>query len=68
VLNIFKQQLAQSVHLNDEQIAAAVNQLVDEAVPTEQKADFLCSLAVKRETTAEIAARSWTYAAPAATG
>jgi anthranilate phosphoribosyltransferase len=56
VLNIFKQQLAQSVHLSDEQIAAAVNQLVDETVSAEQKADFLCGLAVKRETTSEIAA------------
>ncbi len=56
MLNLFNHQLAQSVHLTDEQVAAAVAQLVDESVPAELKADFLCQLARKIETPAEIAA------------
>lgn len=56
MLNLFKNQLAQSVDLTDEQIAEAVAQLVNESVPAEQKADFLCGLARKTETPAEIAA------------
>ncbi len=56
MLKIFKHQLAQSVHLTDEQVADAVTQLVDETIPAEIKADFLCELARKSETPAEIAA------------
>ena len=56
MLKLFNQQLAQSVHLTDDQVADAVSQLVDEAVPADLKADFLCSLARKIETPAEIAA------------
>ncbi len=56
MLHLFNNQLAQSVHLTDEQITAAVAQLLDESVPAELKADFLCSLARKIETPAEIAA------------
>lgn len=56
MLNLFKNQLAQAVHLTDEQVAAAVAQLVDESVPAEDKADFLCELARKIETPGEIAA------------
>src|SRR5581483_3514041 len=56
VLNAFNQQLAQSVHLTDEQVADAVAQLTDESVPPRLKADFLCQLALKIETPAEIAA------------
>jgi anthranilate phosphoribosyltransferase len=56
VLNLFKNQLAKSVHLTDEQVALAVAQLVDESVPAELKADFLCELARKIETPTEIAA------------
>jgi anthranilate phosphoribosyltransferase len=56
VLNLFNEQLAQSVHLTGEQVAAAVTQLIDESVPAGLKADFLCSLAAKIETPAEITA------------
>ncbi|HZV33260.1 MAG TPA: anthranilate phosphoribosyltransferase [Verrucomicrobiae bacterium] len=56
MLNLFKNQLASAVHLSDEQVAAAVAQLVDESVPAEIKADFLCELARKIETPGEIAA------------
>jgi anthranilate phosphoribosyltransferase len=56
VLNLFNDQLAQSVHLTDAQAAAAADQLVDESVPAALKADFLCLLARKSETPAEIAA------------
>lgn len=56
MLNLFKNQLAESVHLTDEQVAAAVGQLLDESVTAELKADFLCNLARKIETPAEIAA------------
>ncbi len=56
MLNLFKNQLAKSVDLTDEQTAAAVGQLVDESVSAELKADFLCELARKTESPAEIAA------------
>jgi anthranilate phosphoribosyltransferase len=56
VLHLFNQQLAQSAPLSDEQIADAVNCLIDESVSAELKADFLCALARKTETPAEIAA------------
>jgi anthranilate phosphoribosyltransferase len=56
VLNLFNEQLARGGHLADEQVASAVAQLVDEAVPASLKADFLCHLARKIETPAEITA------------
>jgi len=56
VLKLFNEQLAKSEHLTGEQVAVAVEQLVDEAVSAEMKADFLCSLARKIETPEEIAA------------
>ncbi|MDB6122603.1 MAG: Anthranilate phosphoribosyltransferase [Pedosphaera sp.] len=56
MLKLFNSQLANAVHLTDEQVALAVAQLLDESVPSELKADFLCQLAQKIETPAEIAA------------
>lgn len=48
--------LAASRHLSDEQVASAVEQIVDENVPATLKADFLCRLALKGETVGEITA------------
>lgn len=48
--------LAASRHLSDEQVASAVEQIVDEKVPATLKADFLCHLALKGETVGEITA------------
>ena len=56
MLKSFNEQLVKAEHLTEEQVALAVGQLVDERVPAELKADFLCSLARKIETPAEIAA------------
>lgn len=56
MLHLFNAQLAQSIHLTDEQVESAVAQLTDESVPSDSKADFLCQLARKIETPAEIAA------------
>ncbi len=56
MLKLFNHQLAQSVHLTDEQVATAVGQLLDESIPAELKADFLCALARKIETPEEITA------------
>ena len=56
MLNVFNEQLAQSVHLTDDQVTAAVAQLADESVSSALKADFLCQLARKIETPGEIAA------------
>lgn len=56
MLNLFNKQLAQSVHLTDEQVTTAVAQLTDESVLPGLKADFLCQLAQKIETPEEIAA------------
>jgi anthranilate phosphoribosyltransferase len=56
VLALIKNQLAQSVNLTDGQVAQAVAQLVDESVSAGLKADFLCELARKTESPAEIAA------------
>lgn len=56
MLSLIKNQLAQSVNLTDAQIADAVAQLVDESVPAGLKADFLCALARKIESPAEIRA------------
>src|ERR1039457_1180619 len=56
VLEQFTRQLVASNALTDEQVRVAVERLVDEAVPAATKADFLTHLALKGETTAEIAA------------
>jgi len=56
VLKLFNEQLAQSIHLSDDQVRDAVAQLTDDSVPDAVKADFLCGLALKPETTGEIAA------------
>lgn len=56
MLDLFNEQLARGNHLADDQVAAAVARLVDESVPAALKADFLCHLARKTETPAEIAA------------
>jgi len=56
VLEAFTKQLAASKHLTDAQVRQVVDLLVDESVPAVGKADFLCHLALKGETVAEIAA------------
>ena len=56
MLELFKQQAGQSVELTAEQAATAAGQLLDESIPAVLKADFLCALARKTETPAEIAA------------
>jgi len=48
--------LAAGRQLSEEQIRASVDQLVAEEVPAAVKAEFLCHLALKGETVAEIAA------------
>src|SRR5215469_12328535 len=48
--------LAASRHLSNEQVASAVEQIVDEKVSATLKADFLCHLALKGETVGEITA------------
>jgi anthranilate phosphoribosyltransferase len=55
VLEKFIRQLAARNHLTDEDVALAVDQLVDEKITPETKADFLCHLALKGETVGEIA-------------
>jgi anthranilate phosphoribosyltransferase len=55
VLEQFVRQLASAQPLTDEQALAAVELLVDEAVPALAKADFLSQLARKGETISEIA-------------
>lgn len=49
-------ELAAARHLSDEQVRFAVERIVDERVPAASKADFLCHMALKGETVAEIAA------------
>ena len=56
MLETFILESAASGPLTDEQVAAAVEQLIDGTVPPGTKADFLTRLALKGETTAEIAA------------
>lgn len=56
MLELLTRQLAQAQSLSDDQVTAAVGQLVDERVRAEAKADFLAALARKGETIAEIAA------------
>jgi anthranilate phosphoribosyltransferase len=55
VLEKFIRQLTGGNHLTDEDVCQAVEQLVDEKVTPEIKADFLCHLALKGETVGEIA-------------
>jgi anthranilate phosphoribosyltransferase len=55
VLEKLNIQLARSEHLSETQIHLAVEQLVEESVADELKADFLCHLALKGETVEEIA-------------
>ncbi len=55
MLEKFIQQLAGAEHLSNENVRLAVDQLVDERVSAELKADFLCHLALKGETVDEIA-------------
>ncbi len=56
MLKLFNELLLRGGDLTDEQAAAAVALLIDESVPATAKADFLCELARKGETPAEIAA------------
>jgi anthranilate phosphoribosyltransferase len=55
VLEKFIPRLAAANHLSDEDVRLAVNELVNELIPAETKADFLCHLALKGETVDEIA-------------
>ncbi len=56
MLEPFTRQLADEQPLTDEQVHQSVEQLTDETVPAEVKADFLTALARKGETPGEIAA------------
>jgi anthranilate phosphoribosyltransferase len=56
VLEQLTRQLAASNALTDEQVRAAVEHLINEVVPAATKAEFLTHLALKGETTGEIAA------------
>ena len=56
MLEILTNDLAAGKILSEEQIRAAVEQLVDENVPAATKAEFLSRLAAKGETVAEISA------------
>ena len=56
VLQQLVEQLAEGHALSDEQVTAAVGQLIDEGMSAETKADFLTELSRKGETTGEIAA------------
>lgn len=56
VLEQYTRQMAASEPLSDAQVSVAVEQLVDEGVPAEAKADFLSELSRKGETPAEITA------------
>src|SRR5258705_11187457 len=56
VLEVLISQRAAGNHLNAQEISASVEQLIDEAISPELKADFLCGLALKGETVEEITA------------
>ena len=56
MLNTFTEQLQTSRSLTDDQVRAAVAQLIDARISAEEKAAFLSALAQKGETTDEIAA------------
>ena len=49
-------QLTEAIPLSNDQVALAVNLLIEDGVPAEAKAEFLAALARKGETTEEIAA------------
>src|SRR2546423_15572262 len=54
VLDKFIRQLKNSDHLTRQQVRSCVDHLVEERLPAESKADFLCNLAIKGETVEEI--------------
>ena len=56
MISEFSKQLESGSHLDDASVAVAVEQLVDERIPVEAKAEFLTQLARKGETLAEIVA------------
>ena len=56
MLTSLTDQLGRALPLSESQVAEAVEQLIDERVTPDCKADFLTALALKGETTAEIAA------------
>ncbi len=56
VLKQLNEQLGERQDLTDKQVAQAVAELVEASAPDELKADFLCALAQKGETVAEISA------------
>ncbi|MEW6158850.1 MAG: anthranilate phosphoribosyltransferase [Verrucomicrobiota bacterium] len=56
MLNQLIEQLKRNLPLTHEQVTAAVEQLVNEQIPAESKAEFLSALALKGETIDEIAA------------
>jgi anthranilate phosphoribosyltransferase len=56
VLEELTRRLSRPNHLTEDQVRFAVDQLVEESVPADVKADFLCHLALKGETVGEIAA------------
>jgi anthranilate phosphoribosyltransferase len=56
VLSNLTRSLAATQHLTTEEVRVAVDSLVDETISAEQKAEFLCGLAIKGETVDEIAA------------
>ena len=56
MLEELTRRLSRSNHLTEDQVRFAVDQLVEESVPADVKADFLCHLALKGETVGEIAA------------
>lgn len=55
MLEELTQQIKRGEHLRDDQAESAVEELALADLPVEVKADFLCHLAVKRETVGEIA-------------
>jgi anthranilate phosphoribosyltransferase len=56
MLNVLTDSLRRREDLSDDQIQSAIGQLIDESVPASVKAGFLTELALKGETTSEIAA------------
>lgn len=55
-LNHFTEKLIQKNHLDSNQIAICINQLISNEVPSSAKEDFLHALSVKGESPHEIAA------------
>ncbi len=56
VLESLQEQLKNAVPLSRAQVGEAVRELIEESIPAERKADFLCALARKGETVGEISA------------